>query len=108
MTDFRWVYVTASCLAEAQKMAQEVLEDRLAACANIQSPIQSYYWWEGKIESATETVIVLKSHRSKIEALIQKIKTIHSYSCPCIVTLPILEGHPDYLKWLSMELGIYE
>ena len=102
MTAFRWVYVTCKDRAEAQKIGSLAVKKRLAACANW-FPVRSVYWWKGRMERASESALVLKTTAGRTKALIAAIKKAHSYEVPCIEALPILEGNPDYLKWIRDE-----
>jgi periplasmic divalent cation tolerance protein len=105
MTDCVFVYVTASNQEEARRIARSAVEERLAACANVLGPIESYYYWEGKFESGAETALVLKTSRAKLDALTERLRALHSYSCPAIVALPIVGGHPPFLAWIRAEVG---
>jgi len=102
MTAFRWVYVTCNDPSEAEKIGTDMVKKRLAACANW-FPVLSVYWWEGRMEKASETALVLKTTAGKVKPLIAAIKKAHSYKVPCIEALPILEGNADYLKWIRDE-----
>ena len=102
MTAFRLVYVTCKDRAEAQKIATLVVKKRLAACANW-FPVRSVYWWEGRMERSGEVALVLKTTAGRVKALISAIKKAHSYKVPCIEALPILEGNPDYMRWIREE-----
>ncbi len=102
VTAFRWVYVTCRDRTEAGKIAELVVKERLAACANW-FPVRSVYWWDGRMERASETALVLKTTAGKVKPLIAAIRKVHSYKVPCIETLPILEGNPDYLQWIRHE-----
>ncbi len=102
MYRFYWVHVTCHDRAEARKIAVLVLKKRLAACANM-FPVHSMYWWHGKMETATEVALVLKTRAGCLKRLIAMIKKVHSYEVPCIEALPIAAGHPAYLKWISDE-----
>jgi periplasmic divalent cation tolerance protein len=102
MTAFRWVYVTCKDRAEARKIALLVVKKRLAACANW-FPVRSVYWWEGKMESASEAALVLKTTSARVKPLIAAIRGAHSYKVACIEALPILEGNADYLRWIRKE-----
>jgi periplasmic divalent cation tolerance protein len=99
--EFRFVYVTCRDEAEALAVAEAVVGARLAACANVLPSVQSLYWWEGKLVRDTEMVLVLKTKAALMPALIAAVKAAHSYTVPCVVALPILEGNPDYLAWLG-------
>ena len=101
-TDYISIYVTAGSKEEAQKIARTVVEKRLAACANV-SPIESIYWWKGKVQEQVEYSMLLKTRRSKLGEVIEAVRAVHSYDVPCIVALPILAGHQDYLKWIAAE-----
>lgn len=98
-----FVYVTASSRREALDIGRAVVEERLAACANIMDGMRSIYWWDGKVEEAGEAAMVLKTTEGLLPALIQRVKVLHSYECPCIVALPIEAGNPDYLDWIARE-----
>jgi periplasmic divalent cation tolerance protein len=98
-----FVYVTCQDRAEALRVGQAVVEARLAACANVIDGMASIYWWEGKLETGTETVLVFKSRSALLEPLTALVKQHHSYTVPCVVALPIVGGNPDYLAWLLRE-----
>ena len=100
-TDYRAVFVTVSSKAEATKIAQVLLTEKLAACVNVIAGVESYFWWDGKIDHATEQLLIIKTTRMKIPELTKSIKRQHSYDLCEIITLPILEGNPDYLKWIA-------
>lgn len=99
------VYVTAPTLAEAESLARLAVEGRLAACANILPGMRSLYWWQGKLESADETVLLLKTTAELAPALMRALTEAHSYDCPCVVALPIASGNPDFLLWIEAETG---
>lgn len=97
------VYVTASSRDEALTIARVAVEERLAACANVLSPITSIYWWEGKVQEEGEVSFILKTRADLVPALTARIKALHSYTCPCVVALPISAGNPDFLAWIDAE-----
>ncbi len=97
------VYVTASGRDEAASIGKTAVEERLAACVNIISGMESFYWWEGKLESDKEVVCIFKTSALRLEDLIDRIKQLHSYSCPCIVAIPIEAGNNDFLQWIVNE-----
>lgn len=101
--NFCFVYVTAGSADEARKIGRVLVEERLAACANIIDGMHSIYRWEGDIQEDAECVLIAKTREAHVAALIERVKALHSYSCPCIVTLPVLGGNPDYLAWLESE-----
>ncbi|MBN3038277.1 MAG: divalent-cation tolerance protein CutA [Candidatus Omnitrophica bacterium] len=98
------VYITAKNKAEARKIGKELVRQRLAGCANIIENVNSLYWWEGEIQDDNEAVLIAKTKESLVPELIDKVKSLHSYSCPCIISLPIKGGNRDYLDWLEKEI----
>jgi len=103
--DIRLVYMTAGNKDEARTIGRELVASRLAACVNIIDNMRSIYWWEGEIQEDTEVIFIAKTTESGLPALIEKVKALHSYDCPCIVSLPISGGNPDFLKWVAGEVG---
>jgi periplasmic divalent cation tolerance protein len=101
--ELRWCYVTCASVEEALRIGREVVEARLAACANVLPGLTSIYHWQGRIECGSEAALVLKTRAELVEALIARVKSLHSYSVPCVVALPIASGNPDYLAWLAAE-----
>ena len=103
MTDCVLVYITASNKEEANALCRSLVEERLAACANITDGIDSLYWWGGKLEKAREALCVLKTTRARFLELSRRAKELHSYETPCIVALPLEEGEGAYLDWIRKE-----
>ena len=97
------IYMTARNLGEAKKIGGMLVEKRLAACINILGPIRSIYRWEGKIQNGREVAFLAKTKNAKVAKLIQQVKKIHSYSCPCIVAVPVPGGNADFLRWIEQE-----
>ena len=95
------VLVTCGSGDEAAEIAHALVEERLAACVNILSPVRSIYRWEGKIWDEKEWLLIMKTQKRKFEELEKKVKSLHSYSVPEIIVLPIVEGSASYLKWLE-------
>jgi periplasmic divalent cation tolerance protein len=95
------VLVTCGSEEEALKIANTLVEDRLAACVNLVSPIRSIYRWEGKIWDEKEWLLVIKTQKQTFEEVEKKVKSLHSYSVPEIISLPILEGSLSYLNWIK-------
>ena len=98
-----FIYVTAKDAAEARMIARTAVEARLAACANLLGPVQSVYWWDGKLCEDDEVALILKTSQDRKNELITRIREIHSYETPCIVCLPIADGNPEFLNWINRE-----
>ena len=103
MSDARFIYVTAASRDEALRIGRALVEERLAACANVIEPATSIYWWDGKVQSETEAVLIMKSRAALVEPLTASVKALHSYAVPCVVSLPIEAGNPEYLRWIAAE-----
>ena len=101
--DFRLLYITAAKIEEARRIGQTLVEARLAACANIIPTIESIYHWQGAVVQDREVLLVVKTRADLVDAVIARVKELHSYTCPCVVALPILDGNPAYLEWLGQE-----
>lgn len=97
------IYVTAPDRDEALRIGRTLVEERLAACANVVDGVTSVYWWEGEVQEDAEASLILKSRRELVAALVARVKALHSYSCPCVVQLPIQDGNPEFLSWIVNE-----
>lgn len=97
------IYVTAASEEEAMAVARTVVEERLAACANILGSIRSVYWWQGGVNDDAEVAMILKTRADLVPRLTARIKELHSYDCPCVVALPISGGNADFLAWIEAE-----
>jgi len=96
------VLTTCSSLKEARRIARALVERRLAACVNIgTAPVESVYRWEGKIESAKEYQLLIKTSRARYTEIERTIRELHGYEVPEIVALPIVSGSRDYLSWIG-------
>ncbi|MFP4313418.1 MAG: divalent-cation tolerance protein CutA [Alphaproteobacteria bacterium] len=95
------VYVTCKDKEEAKAIASAVIEKRLAACANIFSPHESLYWWEGSVQNEQEVAMVLKTPKERYHELEAAIKDFHSYEVPCIVAIPLENGYNPFLQWIN-------
>ncbi|MDP7423512.1 MAG: divalent-cation tolerance protein CutA [bacterium] len=103
VTRTNMIYMTAANRDEARAIGRVLVESRLVACVNIIDGMTSLYWWEGKVQDDTEAVIIAKTTESLVPSVIEKVKSLHSYTCPCVVSLPLLDGNKDYLNWLVEE-----
>ena len=99
------IYMTAGSMDEARRIGQALVSKRLAACVNIIDRMDSFYWWEGKVQSAKEVVMIAKTRESLVPRLTQEVRHLHSYECPCIVSLPITGGFEPFLDWIVKETG---
>jgi len=98
---FQVVYVSCKNMTEARKITNVVLEKKLAACVNMIRGIESMYWWEGKVQKDSEVLLIIKTKKTLFKGLSKTIKSIHSYTNPEIISLPIIDGNKDYLKWID-------
>ncbi len=98
------VITTSSNKEEVQKLAETMVQKRLAACAQVEGPITSTYWWKGKVEKDEEWKCSFKTSEALYPELERLLKHEHSYDVPEIIAIPIVEGNNDYLSWLAKEL----
>ena len=96
------VLVTCPSVGLARKIARAVVQKRLAACVNIvRSPVESFYPWKGKLETAREHLLLIKTTTARLTQLEREVKRLHTYEVPEFIALPITEGSGDYLSWLG-------
>jgi len=105
MDDLRLVYITAADADQALGIGRALVEERLAACANILPGMRSIYRWEGAVDEAAEAVLIVKTRAAQVEAITARVRALHSYRLPCVVAIPLLGGDPEYLAWLARESG---
>ncbi len=94
------VLITCPNEDEAVKIAGAVVEEKLAACVNIIKNIRSIYKWEGKLQDDTEVLMIAKTHKDRFDGLQKRVKELHSYDVPEIISLSITDGSEDYLSWI--------
>ncbi len=94
------IFITASSIDEARKIGNALMEERLIACVNIIPQVESIFYWQEKVCNEKEALMIIKTRKSLIADIIKKVKSIHSYSVPEIIALPIISGSEDYLKWV--------
>lgn len=99
------VLITVADEEEAHLISRVLLKQKKAACINIIPGVNSFFWWQEKIESAHESLMVVKTRAVLLDELIQLVKEIHSYDLPEIIALPIIGGNQDYLEWIDNETG---
>jgi len=95
------VLVTAKNSREASRIAAKLVEGKLIACANVIKGVHSIFRWQGKIDKANETLLILKSKKSCLPKIVKMIKKYHSYDVPEIIALPITGGSRNYLNWIK-------
>jgi periplasmic divalent cation tolerance protein len=98
---FRLVYMTAGAVGEARRIADALVSERLAACVNILPGMQSVYRWQDAIQHDDEIVLIAKTTAALVDRLGDRVRELHSYECPCIVSLAIDGGNPAFLTWIS-------
>jgi len=106
MTDKRIVLSTAGSEEEARRIAQALVERRLAACVNIVGPIHSVYRWKGAVESASEQLLIIKTTAAAFPRVRDAIRELHSYELPECVMLSIEAGSEDYLRWIGESVDV--
>lgn len=103
MTRFCLVLVTAPAGAIARRISEHLLKRRLAACVNLLPTVASRYWWKGQLESARESLLLVKTRRSYLPRVIRAVRAVHPYDVPEIIAVPITSGNAAYLRWLRLE-----
>lgn len=103
--NLRLVYITTSDREEARSIGKTLVKERLAACVNILDGMESIYWWEGEIQEDSECVLIAKTPYHNMKMLTDRVKELHSYHCPCIISLQLTEqeGNEAYQSWLLNE-----
>ena len=104
VTDKIIVLSTCATEADAQRIAEHLVQLRLAACVNIMPGVTSVYRWQGAVESAGEWMLVIKSRRDLLPQIEEEFAKVHPYEVPELVALPIVDGGKAYLGWLAGEL----
>ena len=103
-TDKIVIFVTTSTEEEARRIAELLVGQRKAACVNIVPKVDSLFWWQGKLDSAQESLLIIKTKASLLPDVLSLVKGVHSYEVPEIIALPIIGGNEDYLKWIHSEV----
>ena len=101
-----FIYVTTKDKAEAREIGRHLVQSRLAACVNIFEHMNSMYIWQDEFQDDQEAVLIAKTTEQRMPELIEAIKSRHSYEVPCIVSLPIHDGNPDFLQWIAGQVGL--
>jgi periplasmic divalent cation tolerance protein len=99
----RLIYITFPSREEALRIGRVLVEERLAACANVHSAMTSLYWWEGRVQEDGEVAMVAKTRGELVDRLTARVRELHSYGCPCVVAVDIAGGNPAFLDWIAAE-----
>lgn len=97
------IFITAKNIKEAKKISAALVKEHAAACVNIVSGVQSFFWWQGKVDAACEALLIVKSQKSCFKKIVKIVKRVHSYQVPEIIALPIVDGEKEYMKWVKKE-----
>ncbi len=97
------VYMTAADEDEAGRIGRALVAERLAACVNVIPGMRSFYRWQDEVHDDREVVVIAKTREALVDALVARVKELHSYDCPCVVALPIGAGNSDFLDWIEAE-----
>ena len=97
------IFITTGTDGEARRVAEALLEQRKAACATIVPTVTSLFWWEDRIDSNQESLLIVKSKASLLDEIVSLVKGVHSYDVPEVIALPIIGGNSDYLSWIGKE-----
>ncbi len=98
------IFITAGSDEEAHKVAEALLKHRDTACVNILPRVRSLFWWQDKLDSAQESLLIVKTKISLLSEIVRLVKEIHSYDVPEVIALPIIGGNLDYLEWIDEEV----
>ena len=95
------IFITTANKKESENIAKALLDAKLVACVNISEKVHSMFWWQGKIDSGEENLLIAKTARSKLSKVVKTVRSLHSYTVPEIIALPIIGGNQDYLRWID-------
>lgn len=98
------IFITCQNKKEAKRISLKLLKNRLAACVNILDKVESFFWWQGKIDRAGEVLLIIKSQKTKLPRIIKLVRSLHSYEVPEIIALPIAGGYKPYLRWINASI----
>ncbi len=98
------VYITVKDRTQAEQIGKKLVEEKLAGCVNIIDGMRSIYYWDNALQEDCEAIIIAKTSQTLLSALTSRVKQLHTYSCPCVIALPIIGGNPDYLQWLQQQI----
>ena len=99
------VLVTTPTHEEGERIARDLVTGHLAACVNLVPGVRSFFWWEEALQEEHETVLIIKSREDRFEALAARVRSLHSYTVPEVIALPIVSGSETYLAWIDEVVG---
>lgn len=97
------VYITAENKLQAVSIGEHLVKERLVACVNILEGVTSIYWWNSHVEQDQETLLLAKTRTANVSAIIERVKGLHTYECPCITSWQIENASAEYLSWIERE-----
>ena len=100
MSLFSICFVTTPTMEVAQRIAGDLVRRRLIACANIVPQVTSVYEWKGEICTDSEHLVIMKTQTAHVASIVEQVKMLHPYELPEVISAPLGEGSPDYLKWV--------
>jgi periplasmic divalent cation tolerance protein len=98
------IYVTTKDKAEARRIGRHLVQSRLVACVNIFDHMNSMYIWKDEFQDDQEAVLIAKTTEERVPDVMAAVQSMHSYECPCIVSLPIRHGHAPFLDWIAAQV----
>ncbi len=104
MKNIKFFYITAPNKKEAEQIAKKLLDKKLIACANVISNVRSYFVWKNKVQNSKEIIICGKTISKNKKKIVQAVKSLHSYSVPCVIFFDIKNGNKDFLKWVKQSV----
>ena len=104
MKNIKFFYITAPNKREAKQISKRLLDKKLIACANVINNVNSYFVWKNKVQNSKEIIICGKTTSKNQKKIIQIVKSLHSYSVPCVIFFDIKNGNNDFLKWIKQSV----
>ena len=104
MKNIKFFYITAPNRKEAEQIAKKLLDKKLIACANVINNVNSYFIWKNKVQNSKEIIICGETTSKNQTKIIKAVKSIHSYSVPCVIFFDIKNGNKDFLKWIEQSV----
>lgn len=97
------VYVTVPNVEEGARIGRALVQERLAACANLLPAVRSFFWWEGSVQDEGEALLLCKTRQALLTRLTDRVRELHSYTVPCITAVALSDGNPEFLRWIDTE-----